>query len=130
MGDIVINNPDNFLILGNVVGESLIINGAGGSVTFSGVLNTQGSTNVGIDSVSLSIETTQVSGFILFQQAVTAAGNVVINNTGSFITEIKGDISSSGSFIQKGIGALSGDITTTTGGVTFFEPVNFNGKPF
>ena len=131
MGDIVVNNPDDFSILGNVVGNSLIINGAGGSVTFSGSLNTQGSTNVGTDFVSLSIETTQVSGFILLQQAVTASGNVVINNSGSFITALTGDISSSGSFIQKGIGAsfLSGDITTTVGGITFFEPVNFTGKP-
>ena len=132
MGDIVVNNADDFSILGSVVGNSLIINGAGGSVTFSGALNTQGSTNVGNDFVSLSIETTQVSGFILLQQAVTAAGNVVINNAGSFITEIKGDISSSGSFIQKGLGTsfLSGDITTTTGGITFVQPVNFTGKPF
>jgi len=132
MGDIVVNNSDDFSILGSVVGNSLIINAAGGSVTFSGALNTQGSTNIGTDFVSLSIETTQVSGFILLQQAVTAAGNVVINNAGSFITEIKGDISSSGSFIQKGLGTsfLSGDITTTTGGITFVQPVNFTGKPF
>ena len=132
MGDIVVNNPDDFSILGNVVGKSLIINGAGGTVTFSGTLNTQGSTNVGVDFVSLSIETTQVSGFILLQQAVTAAGNVVINNAGSFITSLNGDISSSGSFIQKGVGSsfLSGDITTTTGGITFGEQVNFAAKPF
>ncbi|MEI7852463.1 MAG: hypothetical protein WCJ06_02030 [Planctomycetota bacterium] len=132
LGDIVVNNADDFSIIGNVVGNSLIINGAGGSVTFSGALNTQGSTNVGTDFVSLSIETTQVSGFILLQQAVTAAGNVAINNAGSFITTINGDISSSGSFIQNGIGAsfLSGDITTTFGGVTFNSSVNFTGKPF
>ena len=132
MGDIVVNNPDDFSILGNVVGNSLIIIGAGGSITFSGSLNTQGSTNVGTDFVSLSVETTQVSGFILFQQAITAAGNVVINNVGSFITGLNGDISSSGIFIQKGVGAsfLSGDITTTSGGITFNQSVNFSGKPF
>jgi hypothetical protein len=132
MGDIVVNNSDDFSILGSVVGNSLIINGAGGSVTFSGALNTQGSTNVGTDFVSLNIETTQASGFILFQQAVTAAGNVVINNAGSFITNLNGDISSSGSFIQNGVGAsfLSGDITTTFGGITFNSSVNFSGKPF
>ena len=132
MGDIVVNNSDDFSILGSVVGNSLIINGAGGSVTFSGALNTQGSTNVGTDFVSLSIETTQASGFILFQQAVTAAGNVIINNAGSFITALNGDISSSGSFIQNGVGAsfLSGDITTTFGGITFNSSVNFTGKPF
>jgi len=131
MGDIVVNYPDDFSILGNVVGKSLIIKGVVGSVTFSGTLNTYGSTIDGTDFVSLSIETTQISGGILFQQAVTPAGNVVINNAGSFITEIKGDISSSGSFIQKGLGAsfLSGDIITTTGGITFKQPVNFTGKP-
>ena len=132
MGDIVVNNSDDFSILVSVVGNSLIINGAGGSVTFSGALNTQGSTNVGTDFVSLSIETTQASGFILFQQAVTAAGNVIINNAGSFITALNGDISSSGSFIQNGVGAsfLSGDITTTFGGITFNSSVNYTGKPF
>ena len=131
MGDIVVNYPDDFSILGNVVGKSLIIKGVVGSVTFSGTLNTYGSTIDGTDFVSLSIETTQVSGGILFQQAVTPAGNVVINNAGSFITEIKGDITTSGSFIQKGLGTsfLSGDITTTTGGITFGQPVNFTGKP-
>jgi hypothetical protein len=132
MGDIVVNNSDDFSILGSVVGNSLIINAAGGSVTFSGTLNTQGFTNVGIDFVSLSIETTQVSDFILLQQPVTTAGNIVINNAGSFITSLNGDISSSGSFIQKGVGSsfLSGDITTTTGGITFVEQVNFAAKPF
>ena len=131
MGDIVVNDPDDFSILGNVVGKSLIIKEVGGSVTFSGTLNTYGSKIDGTDLVSLSIKTTQVSGFILLQQAVTAAGNVVINNSGSFITEIKGDITSSGSFIQNGLGAsfLSGDIITTTGGITFEQPVNFTGKP-
>ena len=58
--------------------------------------------------------------------------HLIKNIQGIFITEIKGDISSSGSFIQKGLGTsfLSGDITTTTGGITFVQPVNFTGKPF
>ena len=132
MGNIIVNNPDNFSILGNVLSNSLVINGAGGSITFSGSLNTQGITKVGTDFVSLSIETTQVSGFILFQQPITAAGNVVINNSGSFITSINGDLISSGSFIQKGNGSsfLSGDITTTKGGISFAQSVNFTVKPF
>jgi len=132
MGNILVNNPDDFSILGNVLSNSLVINGAKGSVTFSGSLNTQGITKVGTDFVSLSIETTQVSGFILFQQPITAAGNVVINNSGSFITSINGDLISSGSFIQMGNGSsfLSGDITTTKGGISFVQPANFTGKPF
>ena len=132
MGNILVNNPDDFSILGNVLSNSLVINGAEGSVTFSGSLNTQGITKVGTDFVSLSIETTQVSGFILFQQPITAAGNVVINNSGSFITTINGDMISSGNFIQNGTGSsfLSGDIITTKGGIAFGQSVNFTVKPF
>lgn len=130
MGDISINNPYNFSILGNVVGNSLVINSAGGSVTFSGTLDTLG-TAFGGTNTSLSIQTTQSSGSISFQQPVTAAGNVIIDNAGSFITALNGDISSSGSFSQVGAGQsfLSGDIITTNGGITFGQTVNFAGKP-
>lgn len=130
MGDISINNPYNFSILGNVVGNSLVINSAGGSVTFSGTLDTRG-TSFGGSNTSLSIQTIQSSGSISFQQPVTAAGNVIIDNAGSFITSLNGDIRSSGSFIQVGAGQsfLSGDLVTTNGGITFGQTVNFAGKP-
>lgn len=130
MGDISINNPYNFSILGNVVGNSLVINSAGGSVIFSGTLDTRGTT-FGGSNTSLSIQTIQSSGSISFQQPVTAAGNVIIDNAGSFITSLNGDISSSGGFSQLGAGQsfLSGDIVTTNGGITFGQTVNFAGKP-
>ena len=122
MGDIQVNNPNNFGIIGDVIAKSLIVNGANGSVTFSGNLNTTGSVN---------LETINTSGLVVLQNSITAGGNVVIQNSGSLITTNNADFVITGSFSQTGTGSsfISGDITTTLGGINFRGPVSFSEKP-
>lgn len=122
MGDVQVNNPNNFGIIGDVIAKSLIVNGANGSVSFSGSLNTAG---------PLSLETLNVSGLVVLQNSITAGGNVVIQNAGSLTTTNNADFVITGSFSQTGSGtaSISGDITTTLGGITFRGPVSFSGKP-
>jgi hypothetical protein len=122
MGDVQVNNPNNFGIIGDVIAKSLIVNGANGSVSFSGSLNTAG---------PISLETLNVSGLVVLQNSITAGGNVVIQNAGSLTTTNNADFVITGSFSQTGSGtaSISGDITTTLGGITFRGPVSFSGKP-
>jgi hypothetical protein len=122
MGDIQVNNPNNFGIIGDVSAEILIVNGANGSVTFSGNLNTTG---------SVSLETINASGLVVLQNSITAGGNVVIQNSGSLITTNNADFVITGSFSQTGSGSsfISGNITTTLGGINFRGPVSFSEKP-
>ena len=122
MGDIQVNNPNNFGIIGNVIAKTLIVNGANGSVTFSGNLNSAG---------SVSLQTINTSGLIILQNSITSGGNVVIQNAGSLITSNNADFVITGSFSQTGSGSsfISGNITTTLGGINFLGPVSFSGKP-
>ena len=122
MGDIQVNNPNNFGIIGNVIAKTLIVNGANGSVTFSGNLNSAG---------SVSLQTINTSGLVILQNSITSGGNVVIQNAGSLITSNNADFVITGSFSQTGSGSsfISGNITTTLGGINFLGPVSFSGKP-
>ena len=122
MGNIQVNNPNNFGIIGDVIANTLIVNGANGSVTFSGNLNTTG---------SVSLETINSSGLVVLQNSITTGGNVVIQNSGSLITTNNADFVITGSFSQTGLGSsyISGNITTTLGGINFRGPVSFSGKP-
>ena len=122
MGDIQVNNPNNFGIIGNVIAKTLIVNGANGSVTFSGNLNSLG---------SVSLQTINTSGLVILQNSITSGGNVVIQNAGSLITSNNADFVITGSFSQTGSGSsfISGNITTTLGGINFLGPVSFSGKP-
>ena len=122
MGNIEVNNPNNFGIIGDVIANTLIVNGANGSVTFSGNLNTTG---------SVSLETINTSGLVVLQNTITSGGNVVIQNSGSLITTNNADFVITGSFSQTGLGSsyISGNITTTLGGINFRGPVSFSGKP-
>jgi len=130
MGDVQVNNPNNFGVIGNVIAKSLVVNAANGSVTFSGTLETRDG--------SLSLETINASGLVVLQNTITTnsttitgGGNVVIRNSGSFITTSNADFVITGSFSQTGVGSsfISGDITTTSGGIDFLGPVSFSEKP-
>ena len=130
MGDVQVNNPNNFGVIGNVIAKSLVVNAANGSVTFSGTLETRDG--------SLSLETINASGLVVLQNTITTnsttttgGGNVVIRNSGSFITTSNADFVITGSFSQTGSGSsfISGDITTTFGGINFLGPVSFSEKP-
>ncbi|RLS73609.1 MAG: hypothetical protein DWI01_02720 [Planctomycetota bacterium] len=122
MGDVQVNNPNNFGIIGNVIANTLVVNGANGSVTFSGTLDTTG---------ALSLETINASGLVVLQNSITTNGSVVIRNSGSFITTTNADFVITGSFSQTGSGSsfISGNITTTLGGINFLGPVSFSEKP-
>jgi len=122
MGNIQVNNPNNFGIIGNVIAKSLVVNGANGSVTFSGNLNSAG---------SVTLQTINTSGLVVLQNSITSGGNVVIQNSGSLITTNNADFVITGIFTQTGSGSsfISGDITTTLGGISFRGPVSFSGKP-
>lgn len=122
MGDIQVNNPNNFGVIGDVIANTLVVNGANGSVTFSGNLNSAG---------LLNLETINASGLVVLQNSITAGGNVVIRNTGSLITSNNANFVITGSFSQTGSGSsfISGNITTTMGGINFLGPVSFSGKP-
>jgi hypothetical protein len=123
MGDVQVNNPNNFGVIGNVIAKSLVVNTANGSVTFSGTLQT----TIG----ALSLETINASGLVVLQNSITTGGNVVIRNSGSLITTNNADFEITGSFSQTGSGSsfISGNITTTLGGINFLGPVSFSGKP-
>ena len=123
MGNIQVNNPNNFGIIGNVIAQSLIVNGANGSVTFSGTLQTT--------TGSINLQTINTSGLVVLQNSITSSGNIVIQNSGSLITTNNADFVITGSFSQTGSGSsfISGDITTTLGGISFRGPVSFSGKP-
>ena len=130
MGDVQVNNPNNFGVIGNVIAKSLVVNAANGSVTFSGTLETRDG--------SLSLETINASGLVVLQNTITTnsttttgGGNVVIRNSGSFITTSNADFVITGSFSQTGVGScfISGDIITTFGGIDFLGPVSFSEKP-
>ena len=122
MGDVQVNNPNNFGIIGNVIANTLVVNAANGSVTFSGTLDITG---------ALSLETNNASGLVVLQNSITTGGNVVIRNSGSFITTTNANFVITGSFSQTGSGSsfISGNITTTFGGINFISPVSFSGKP-
>ena len=123
MGNIQVNNPNNFGIIGNVIAKSLIVNGANGSVTFSGTLQTT--------TGPINLQTINTSGLVVLQNSITSSGNIVIQNSGSLITTNNADFVITGSFSQTGSGSsfISGDITTTLGGISFRGPVSFSGKP-
>lgn len=122
MGDVLVSNSNNFGVIGNVIANTLVVNGANGSVTFSGTLDTSG---------ALSLETINASGLVVLQNSITTGGNVVIRNSGSFITNTNSNFVITGSFSQTGSGSsfISGNITTTLGGINFLGPVSFSGKP-
>ena len=122
MGDVLISNSNNFGVIGNVIANTLVVNGANGSVTFSGTLDITG---------ALSLETNNASGLVVLQNSITTGGNVVIRNSGSFITTTNANFVITGSFSQTGSGSsfISGNITTTLGGINFLGPVSFSGKP-
>ena len=122
MGDVLVSNSNNFGVIGNVIANTLVVNGANGSVTFSGTLDTTG---------ALSLETINASGLVVLQNSITTGGNVVIRNSGSFITTTNANFVITGSFSQTGSGSsfISGNITTTLGGINFLGPVSFSGKP-
>ena len=131
MGNIQINNPNNFSVLGNVVGNSLVVNSAKGAVNFSGAVTLRGTIPVGTSTVSLSIQTILPASSIVFQNPVITVGNVIIKNTGTFVTTSIADMSIQGSFQQNGTGisSISGDISTTVGGISFGGPVSLSGTP-
>ena len=131
MGDITVSNPSSFGVVGDVNANSLVINGSNGAVTFSASINLDGTTSIGGNNVSLSVETLNSLGLVVFQNAISADGDVIINNTGSLISSSNSDILTSGSFKQTGFGAsfVSGDIKTTGGSISFTSPVSFSAKP-
>ena len=131
MGNIQINNSNNFSVIGNVVGNSLVVNSAKGAVNFSGAITTRGTIPVGTSSVSLSMETISSASSVVFQNPVITAGNVIIKNAGTFVTTSIADMSIQGSFQQTGAGvsSISGDISTTVGGINFAGPVGLSGTP-
>lgn len=129
MGDIKVNNANGFSVLGNVLGNSLVVNSARGAVNFSGAVTTRGTIPVGTTTVSLSVQTINAASSIAFQNPVITAGNAVINNKGTFVTTSIADMSIQGGFQQTGTGvsSISGDISTTVGGISFAGPVNLSG---
>jgi len=132
MGNIQVNNPNNFSVLGNVIGNSLVVNSAKGAVNFSGGITIRGTTPVGTNIISLSIETISSGSSVVFQNPVITEGNVIIKNAGSFVTTSIADMSiKNGSFQQTGLGisSISGDISTTGGGISFAGSVGFSGTP-
>lgn len=132
MGNIQVNNPNDFSVLGNVIGNSLVVNSAKGAVNFSGAITIRGTTPVGTSTVSLSMETISSGSSVVFQNPVITEGNVIIKNAGSFVTTSIADMSiKNGSFQQTGVGisSISGDISTTGGGISFAGPVGLSGTP-
>ena len=131
MGNIQINNSNNFSVIGNVVGNSLVVNSAKGAVNFSGAITTRGTIPVGANTVSLSLETISSASSVVFQNLVITYGDVIIKNTGSFVTTSIADMSIQGSFKQTGAGIslISGDISTIVGGINFAGPVGLSGTP-
>ena len=131
MGNIQVNNSNDFSVIGNVIGNSLIVNSAKGVVNFSGAITIRGTVPVGTSSVSLSMETISSASSIVFQNPVITLGNVIIKNAGTFVTTSIADMSIQGSFQQTGAGisSISGDISTTVGGISFAGPVGLSGTP-
>lgn len=131
MGNIQVNNSNDFSVIGNVIGNSLVVNSAKNVVNFAGAITTRGTTAVGTNTVSLSMETISSGSSIVFQNPVITAGNVIIKNAGTFVTTSIADISIQGSFQQTGAGisSISGDISTTVGGINFAGAVGLSGTP-
>ena len=132
MGNIQVNNPNDFSVLGNVIGNSLVVNSAKGTVNFSGAITIRGTVPVGTNTISLSMETISSGSSVVFQNPVITEGNVIIKNDGTFVTTSIADISiKNGSFQQTSIGisSISGDISTTGGGISFAGPVGLSGTP-
>jgi hypothetical protein len=131
MGNIQVNNSNDFSVIGNVIGNSLVVNSAKGVVNFSGAITIRGTTPVGTNTVSLSMETISSASSVVFQNPVITLGNVIIKNAGTFVTTSIADMSIQGSFQQTGAGisSIAGDISTTVGGISFAGPVGLSGIP-
>ena len=131
MGNIQVNNSNDFSVIGNIIGNSLVVNSAKGAVNFSGAITIRGTVPVGTNTVSLSMETISSASSVVFQNPVITAGNVIIKNAGTFVTTSIADMSIQGSFQQTGAGvsSISGDISTTVGGINFAGPVGLSGTP-
>ncbi|MEI7852465.1 MAG: VCBS repeat-containing protein [Planctomycetota bacterium] len=131
MGNIQVNNSNDFSVIGNVIGNSLVVNSAKGVVNFSGAITIRGTTPIGTNTVSLSMETISSASSVIFQSPVITLGNVIIKNAGTFVTTSIADMSIQGSFQQTGAGisSISGDISTTVGGISFAGPVGLSGTP-
>jgi fibronectin-binding autotransporter adhesin len=131
MGNIQVNNSNDFSVIGNVIGNSLVVNSAKGVVNFSGAITIRGTVPVGTNTVSLSMETISSASSVVFQNPVITLGNVIIKNAGTFVTTSIADMSIQGSLQQTGAGisSISADISTTVGGISFAGPVGLSGTP-
>ena len=130
VGKIRIQDANSVIILGAVLAESMVIDGATGPIVVTGQATFIPPSATSTEK-SLIINTTMISGSVVLQSNVDAPNGVEINNTGMLTLPSTGDLNiSNGGFAQKGTGIVSiaGDIIVMKGDIDFTAPVLFSGN--